>query len=97
MKVIADTNVLLRITVRDDPPQEVAATAALRDAELISITLPLFVNFAGFCREPIAFHRNALLRQCAAGWMSQGSPPADPQSKQDFRCWMPAATLPMGS
>lgn len=39
MKLIADTNVLLRAIVRDDPEQAVVADAALRSAEQIILTL----------------------------------------------------------
>jgi predicted nucleic-acid-binding protein len=46
MKVIADTNVLLRITLRDDPEQAGIAQDALRQATLLTISLPTFSEFA---------------------------------------------------
>lgn len=46
MKVIADTNVLLRITLRDDPDQARVAQDALRKATLLTICLPTFCEFA---------------------------------------------------
>lgn len=38
MKVIADTNVLLRMAVGDDAAQEQAASTALRSADLIAVS-----------------------------------------------------------
>ncbi len=39
MRMIADTNVLLRSIVRDDPKQAIVADAALRKAEQVVVTL----------------------------------------------------------
>lgn len=46
MRVTADTNVLLRVTLRDDPLQARAAQEALREATLIAVTLPTLCEFA---------------------------------------------------
>ncbi|MBA3447673.1 MAG: type II toxin-antitoxin system VapC family toxin [Pseudaminobacter sp.] len=46
MKVIADTNVLLRITTRDDPGQAHVAEDALKQATLVAITLPAVCELA---------------------------------------------------
>ena len=46
MKVTADTNVLLRIVLRDDPDQAVAAEAVLTRATLIAIPIPVLCEFA---------------------------------------------------
>lgn len=46
MKFIADTNVLLRITLRDDTDQARVAQDALRQATLLTISLPTFCEFA---------------------------------------------------
>lgn len=40
MKVVVDTNILVRAVVRDDQTQAVVADAVLTDAELIAVTLP---------------------------------------------------------
>ena len=45
MKIIADTNVLLRSIVRDDPAQAILADAALRDASQIVLTLQTLCEF----------------------------------------------------
>lgn len=41
MKLIADTNVLVRVLVQDDPAQAQIAQSALAAAELIAIPLPV--------------------------------------------------------
>lgn len=45
MKIIADTNVLLRSIVRDDPAQAVVADATLRSATEIVLTLQTLCEF----------------------------------------------------
>jgi predicted nucleic acid-binding protein len=46
VRIIADTNVILRLAVQDDPLQEQTAGAALRDCELIAVTVPTLCEFA---------------------------------------------------
>ena len=45
MKVVADTNVLIRAAVRDDPAQADAAVKVLSDAELIAVATPCLCEF----------------------------------------------------
>ncbi len=45
MKITADTNVLLRLVLDDDPPQEVVAIDTLDDAELVAISLQSLCEF----------------------------------------------------
>ena len=45
MKIIADTNVLVRAAVRDDPEEGRLATAALKGADSIAVTLPTLCEF----------------------------------------------------
>ncbi|MFE0754635.1 type II toxin-antitoxin system VapC family toxin [Inquilinus sp. NPDC058860] len=45
MKIIADTNLLARAAVQDDPEQAALAEATLRDADSIAITLPTLCEF----------------------------------------------------
>jgi predicted nucleic-acid-binding protein len=45
MKIVVDTNVLLRIFVDDDPEQSRLATEALEEAELIAIGLQTLCEF----------------------------------------------------
>jgi predicted nucleic-acid-binding protein len=45
MKLIADTNVLVRAAVRDDRTQATLAAKALAEAELIAIALPTLCEF----------------------------------------------------
>jgi predicted nucleic-acid-binding protein len=46
VRFIADTNILLRITLGDDPDQAHIAQDALRQATLLTISLPTFCEFA---------------------------------------------------
>jgi len=68
VKVIVDTNVLVRAVVRDDEAQADAAAALLRDADVIAISLPCLCEFVwvlrrvyGFGREDISAALEALL------------------------------------
>ncbi len=68
MKITADTNVLIRGAVRDDPAQTLAADRVLRDATLIAVSLPCLCEFArvlqrvyGFGRAEVATAIRALL------------------------------------
>lgn len=46
MKIIADTNLLLRSTIEDDPRQAKAAQAELRDADTVAIGITVLCEFA---------------------------------------------------
>jgi predicted nucleic-acid-binding protein len=50
MKIAADTNVLLRAAVRDDPGQAKAAAFALRTAELVAVPVPALCEFVWVMR-----------------------------------------------
>ncbi|WP_413708943.1 type II toxin-antitoxin system VapC family toxin [Rhizobium sp. Rhizsp82] len=50
MKVIADTNVLARAVLQDDPQQGQAAAAMLERASLIAISLPTLCEFVWVLR-----------------------------------------------
>ena len=45
MKITADTNMLVRVAVADDPGQSALAIATMREADLIAITLPSLCEF----------------------------------------------------
>jgi predicted nucleic-acid-binding protein len=45
MKITADTNVLVRAAVMDDPGQSVLAAEALLEAEAVAVTLPSLCEF----------------------------------------------------
>lgn len=45
MKIVVDTNVLVRAVVRDDPAQANVAAKVLADAELIAVALPCLCEF----------------------------------------------------
>lgn len=45
MRITADTNVLVRAAVLDDPEQSRAATRILREAEMVAVTLPALCEF----------------------------------------------------
>ena len=51
MRIIADTNVLLRDALHDDPRQTPLAMKALRDAELVAIPLTVLCEFVWVLRQ----------------------------------------------
>ena len=66
MKITADTNLLLRATLRDDAHQTQVAAQALREAELIAIPISVLCEFAwvlnrGF-KKPVAQTAEAIKR-----------------------------------
>jgi predicted nucleic-acid-binding protein len=50
MKVTADTNVLIRAAVQDDPDQARAAAKILREADLVAVPLPVLCEFVRVLR-----------------------------------------------
>ncbi len=50
MKIAADTNVLLRAAVRDDPQQAASAARLLRTAELVAVPVAVLCEFAWVMR-----------------------------------------------
>jgi len=55
MRITADTSVLIRAVVADDPAQAAAAAAVLRDAERIAVTLPALCEFVWVLRRLYCF------------------------------------------
>lgn len=58
MKVVADTNILVRAVVRDDLDQAVIADALLRQAQTIAVTLPCLCEFVWVLRKVYGFPRS---------------------------------------
>jgi predicted nucleic-acid-binding protein len=50
MRIAADTNVLLRAAVRDDPEQTRSAIHALRTAEVVAVSIPALCEFVWVMR-----------------------------------------------
>ncbi len=50
MKVTADTNVLIRAAVQDDPNQSRRASKVLQEAELVAVTVPVLCEFVWVLR-----------------------------------------------
>jgi predicted nucleic-acid-binding protein len=50
MKIVADTNVLLRAAVRDDPEQTRSAAMALRSADLVAVPVSALCEFVWVMR-----------------------------------------------
>lgn len=50
MKITADTNVLVRAAVEDDPHQARVAAKILREAELIAVPIPVLCEFVWVLR-----------------------------------------------
>jgi predicted nucleic-acid-binding protein len=59
-KIIADTNVLMRMAVGDDAAQEQAAAAALRGAELIAVSTHALCEFVWVLRQRYKFAPGAI-------------------------------------
>src|SRR5258707_12293067 len=55
MKIIPDTNILVRAVVRDDVKQAKAATKLLKEAELIAVSLPCLCEFVWVLRRVYNF------------------------------------------
>lgn len=55
MKINADTNVLVRVVVRDDVAQARTAEKMLRKAELIAVTLPALCEFVWVLKKLYGF------------------------------------------
>ena len=50
MKITADTNVLIRAAVQDDPNQARRASKVLQDAEIVAVPLPVLCEFVWVLR-----------------------------------------------
>lgn len=55
MRITADTNVLVRALVQDDPGQARAATALLEQAELVAVPLPVLCELVWVLRRVYRF------------------------------------------
>lgn len=55
MKVIADTNVLVRAATLDDPVQSPIAQKVLREAEVLAVALPALCEFCWVLRRAYKF------------------------------------------
>lgn len=55
MKITADTNVLVRALVQDDPEQARTASALLEQAELVAIPLPVLCELVWVLRRVYRF------------------------------------------
>jgi len=51
MKIVADTNVLLRDALHDNPRQTASASETLRDAELVAVPLSVLCEFVWVLRQ----------------------------------------------
>ncbi len=60
MKIVADTNVLVRAVVRDDPKQSRIAAQILRDAETIAVTTPALCEVIWVLRKVYRFRNEQM-------------------------------------
>jgi predicted nucleic-acid-binding protein len=60
MKVTADTNILVRALVRDNPAQAERAGSILRDATLVAVSLPCLCEFAWVLDSVYGFDRGQI-------------------------------------
>jgi predicted nucleic-acid-binding protein len=51
MKIAVDTNILVRVVLRDDVSQAKAALSILKDASLIAVSLPCLCEFVWILRQ----------------------------------------------
>jgi predicted nucleic-acid-binding protein len=56
VKIAVDTNVLVRVAVRDDPKQTVAATRTMDQAEILAIAVSSLCEFAWVLRSVYRFN-----------------------------------------
>ncbi len=61
MKIIADTNVLVRAVVCDDEEQARAATRLLKQAEIIAVSLPSLCEFVWVLRQVYDFTQQEIV------------------------------------
>jgi predicted nucleic-acid-binding protein len=66
VKVIADTNILIRAVVRDDKKQAQAATKLLREAHIIAVSLPCLCEFVWVLRRLYGFSQKDIGAALAA-------------------------------
>lgn len=55
MNITVDTNILVRAVVRDEPRQAAAAAKALRDSDVVVVTLPCLCEFVWVLRRVYKF------------------------------------------
>ena len=67
MKITADTNVLVRALVQDDPDQARAASAHLEQAELVAVPLPVLCELVWVLRRVYRSAVGVGLQLLAAG------------------------------
>ena len=66
MKITADTNVLVRALVQDDPEQAKSASALLEQAELVVIPLPVLCELVWVLRRVYRFSNHDCVSAIAA-------------------------------
>lgn len=66
MRITADTNVLVRALVQDDPDQARAASALLEQAELVAVPLPVLCELVWVLRRVYRFSASDCIRAIEA-------------------------------
>lgn len=79
MKITADTNVLVRAVVRDDPKQAAAAAKALRDSEIVAVTLSCLCEFVWVLRRVYKF-RNDVIASAIETLLNSSNVQSDPEA-----------------
>jgi len=89
LRIIADTNILVRAAVADDPDQSRLAAEVLRSAEIVAVTVPTLCEFVWVLardadKKPGRSHQQSgawsIVR--ASGWIAQPSTRALPCSRR---------------
>src|SRR6516225_4234443 len=97
MRITADTNILVRAAVLDDPHQGALASNLLRDGELIAVTLPALCEFARVLGRGYRWGATEILGFITSLLASRACGSTAPQRRPGWRCWKRAATSPTGS
>ena len=82
MRLAADTNVLIRAAVADDPKQARLAQSTLEKAELIAVTPTTLCEFVWCSRADTAFQPKISPRQFGGSSPAQTSRRTGPWSRQ---------------
>ncbi len=95
MKITADTNVLVRALVRDDPDQPRQAMEVLKKAELVAIPVPVLSELVWVLRMVYSLDRGDCLEAITALLASRSVFVHRPEVEAGLRCWLRAVILLM--
>src|SRR5580692_7520527 len=95
MKIVADTTVLLRDVLQDDPRQAKLAARALRSAELIAVPISVLCEFSWVLRQGSGKTAEEVATAIRYLINSESVSPIALRLRLGWNSWMREATLPM--